>query len=176
MREVPEEPPNTATEGPPSSPFRARGIAFDPAGFATLYLALPDRGLSLDPVDRLAGGGEGGAAVGSGDCDDDAGLPAGDGAGAMLGCGALDLVAVEDVSEDRRDLLFGHRLVGLVVEAVDVAGRALEGDDRAGVVGGDELVEAFGGEQLGGDADVGPRQLFASVFARGTGTPADRRD
>src|SRR5436305_12625931 len=102
--------------------------ALHPLAALAFDLALPDRGLGLDPVDRFAGGGEGGTAVGGGDRDDDAGLAKRDGAGAVLGGSALDLVAREDVSEDRGDLLFGHRLVGLVVEALDVAGGALEGE------------------------------------------------
>ncbi len=51
---------------------------------------------ALDPL--------GAAAVAGDNGDDDAWLTQGDGAGAVLGGGALDPVAVEEVGEDRRDL------------------------------------------------------------------------
>ena len=58
--------------------------------------------------------------------------PSGTRADAVLGGGGLEPVALERLGDDRGDPLLRHLAVGLVLEPLDVAGRALEGHDRAG--------------------------------------------
>ncbi len=112
--------PQVAAARPrPSSPSPAR-----------VQLPLPDRRLGLDPVDRLARAGERFLAVPGGDGDDDRRLAQRHPADPVLGGGGEQAVALDAVGEDRRDPLLGHLPVGLVVEARDLPGHALEGDDR----------------------------------------------
>ena len=100
------------------SPLARRRLALHPALRTTsLDLALPDRCLRLDPVDRLAGAGEGFLAMAGGDGDDDAGLAQWHGAGAVLGGGGEEAVAVGGGGEDLRDPRLGHLSVGLVARA-----------------------------------------------------------
>ena len=100
-----------------------------------------------------------------GDGDDHARLAERDRPDPVLGGGGLEAVSLEALGEDRRDPLARHLRVGLVLEAVDVAGDALEGDDRAGAGADDQRRDRVERERLRGDrgVDVG-------------GAAADRRD
>ena len=86
--------------------------------------------------------------------DRDARLAERHGADAVLGRGGLEPVALDRVGDDRRDPLLGHLAVGLVLEALDVARRALEGHDRAGGRAADEPREALDRQRLVRDARV----------------------
>ena len=71
-------------------------------------------------------------AVRGADGDHDRRLRERHGADAVLDGGGAQPVAGHRGLRDRPHGVEGHRLVGLVLEAVDLAGHALEGHDRAG--------------------------------------------
>ena len=153
--------------GEPAGHADGRSGALDPALIATaLDLALPDRRLGLDPVDRLARAGERLAAVGGRDRDDDARLTERHRADAVLGGGRLEPVARLHLLEDRGDPLGRHLAVGLVLEPLDLARGAAEDDDRAGAGPPDRRRQ------------VGDRQRILGNPGAGCGgrTAAHRRD
>ena len=100
--------------------------------------------------------------MGRGRGDDDRGLAERDAADAVLGGGGLEPVPFDGGGDDRGDLLLRHLTVGLVVEEVDVARRALEGDDRPGRRPAHEVGDRARDERLLGDAHVGRRARAAA--------------
>ena len=137
-----------APSPPPRTPPRPR------------HLLLPDRRLGLDAVDRLARAGEGLAAVRGRNRDDHARLAQRDVADAVLGGDRLQIVCLGALAEDLGDSRLGHLGVGVVCELFDVAGRALERDDRAGARIADERCDGRLIERLGDSrARPGPVRL-----------------
>ena len=94
-------------------------------------LTLPDRCLALDAVDDLACTGEGFLAMGRGGGDDHARLAQRHRAGAVLGRRRAQTVGAHRFLQDRRDPLFGHLDVGLVLERGHLARDALKRHHRA---------------------------------------------
>ena len=109
---------------------------------------------ALIAVDDLAGAGERLLAVRGRRRDDHRGLAERDAPDAVLGGRRLETVALDALGDDRGHPLLRHLAVGLVVEELDVADRALEGHDRAGPRPADEVGDAPGDERLIGDANV----------------------
>src|SRR5687768_10914087 len=72
----------------------------------------------------------------------------------MLRGGSFEIVTFGSVRDDRSDPLLGHLPVGLVLEALDVAGGSLEGDDRARGFTANEAGDPFERERIFCDSDV----------------------
>jgi len=106
-----------------------KGLAVGPCGAVGELLLLPDGNGFLEGIDDPAAGVEGGAAMGGGDRDEDAGFADGEAAEAMddgdvAGREVLDGLGAEEVH-----LLQGHLLVGFVVEVQGWAATGVVAND-----------------------------------------------
>src|SRR6202043_3071885 len=100
-----------------------------PDGAVDEVLLLPDGDGLLEGVDDPAAGFEGGAAVGGGDRDEDAGLADFKPAQAMDEDDVADAEAGDGFGGERAHLFERHLLVGLVVEEEGLAAAGVVADD-----------------------------------------------
>ena len=129
-------------------------------------LALPDRRLRLDPVDRLARPRERFTAMRRRDRHDHARLAQRHAAHTVLRRRRAQLVRADAVAQDRRDALLCHLRVRLVLQALHLARDPLEDHHRARAVIADRSCHAIQGQRLAAHPHVHRRLRCAAAHRR----------